>query len=602
MAYTFNPFTGKFDTVYRAASEITIVDIGVYYTGTDVEAALQEIGAGTTLDARYVNATGDTMTGALTVQNLKLDTNTLSSTSGAVTLTPLAGQNLNVNLSTTGDLAVNTNQLYVDTSTGYVGIGTTSPSQKLHVVGGSAWIGTGASTLKLGNNGIISVRSSDDSNNITLIGNINVKDADDIVIGSTTGGRYNDNIVFRTNGGDKVIIDINGNVGIGTTGPGRRLAVVGDTGVTHVPAIGVYSGSTLVIDLQANNSVYGPLIQFPTGSGGFDMFNYRFFGADGTYGYKWTTRGSGNVSTDRLLISGNADTANVSIINSNVGIGTTSPLGRLHINGTADDQQLIVQAHSTQTANVMEIQDSSGTATVKVTGGSVENTLVVDTTNGRVGVGGVPATTFDVTGNVYGKLVSITQQHLWSGVEWALYVTGYTYLNEFRINGFDGVRALYRTVHGEIGFATLFAAPTSDDKISFSVGNSGIRKMVIDWKGNIGMGIESPTARLHVVGDADTVQNIIKAHSTQTANIVEIQNSSGTVQLAFAGNGRDFVLDTTTGTKIGTATNQKLGFFNATPVVQQATIVDADGTLADMTTKFNTLLAQLEALGLNANA
>lgn len=33
--------------------------------------------------------------------------------------------------------------------------------------------------------------------------------------------------------------------------------------------------------------------------------------------------------------------------------------------------------------------------------------------------------------------------------------------------------------------------------------------------------------------------------------------------------GANIIVDTTTGTKIGTATNQKLGFFNATPVVQQ---------------------------------
>jgi hypothetical protein len=33
---------------------------------------------------------------------------------------------------------------------------------------------------------------------------------------------------------------------------------------------------------------------------------------------------------------------------------------------------------------------------------------------------------------------------------------------------------------------------------------------------------------------------------------------------------RNIVTDTTTGTKIGTATNQKIGFFNATPVVQQS--------------------------------
>jgi hypothetical protein len=37
----------------------------------------------------------------------------------------------------------------------------------------------------------------------------------------------------------------------------------------------------------------------------------------------------------------------------------------------------------------------------------------------------------------------------------------------------------------------------------------------------------------------------------------------------------DLILTTATGTKIGTATTQKLGFFNATPVVQQAAIADA---------------------------
>lgn len=56
-------------------------------------------------------------------------------TGGALSLTPTSGQNLNVNLSTTGDFAVNTNQLYVDTSTGYVGIGTLAPGAKLDVNG-----------------------------------------------------------------------------------------------------------------------------------------------------------------------------------------------------------------------------------------------------------------------------------------------------------------------------------------------------------------------------------------------------------------------------------------------------------------------------------
>lgn len=45
----------------------------------------------------------------------------------------------------------------------------------------------------------------------------------------------------------------------------------------------------------------------------------------------------------------------------NVGIGTTSPTAKTHIIGTADDEQLIIQGYSSQTANLLEWKDSSGT-------------------------------------------------------------------------------------------------------------------------------------------------------------------------------------------------------------------------------------------------
>ena len=80
-------------------------------------------------------------TGALTLAG--------TGTGGALTITPTAGQNVNVSLSTTGDFAVNTNQLYVDTSLGYVGIGTITPAKKLNVVGdisGSGTVAAGAGT------------------------------------------------------------------------------------------------------------------------------------------------------------------------------------------------------------------------------------------------------------------------------------------------------------------------------------------------------------------------------------------------------------------------------------------------------------------------
>ncbi|MCE2928083.1 MAG: hypothetical protein LW817_00445, partial [Candidatus Caenarcaniphilales bacterium] len=68
--------------------------------------------------------------------NITLDgASTTFTGTGFMTLQPGAGTNLNVTLSGTGDFAVNTNQLYVDTSATNVGIGTATPVEKLQVAG-----------------------------------------------------------------------------------------------------------------------------------------------------------------------------------------------------------------------------------------------------------------------------------------------------------------------------------------------------------------------------------------------------------------------------------------------------------------------------------
>jgi hypothetical protein len=66
---------------------------------------------------------------------------------------------------------------------------------------------------------------------------------------------------------------------------------------------------------------------------------------------------------------------------------------------------------------------------------------------------------------------------------------------------------------------------------------------------------------------------------------------------------RDLVTDTTTGTKIGTATTQKIGFYNATPVVRPATVADPTGGVmidAESRTAINAIIDRLQELGLIA--
>jgi hypothetical protein len=55
---------------------------------------------------------------------------------------------------------------------------------------------------------------------------------------------------------------------------------------------------------------------------------------------------------------------------------------------------------------------------------------------------------------------------------------------------------------------------------------------------------------------------------------------------------------TTTGLQVATTSLQKLGFHGVTPITQTAAIPNADGTLADITTKFNNLLAAQKNVGL----
>ena len=121
-----------------------------------------------------------------------------------------------------------------------------------------------------------------------------------------------------------------------------------------------------------------------------------------------------------------------------------------------------------------------------------------------------------------------------------------------------------------------------------------------------------PTLNQNTTGTAVTVTAAAQAAITSVGSLTGLT-------MADAGN---IAVNATTGTKIGTATTQKLGFFNATPVVQQSNIADASSAqgeaaasaptqaefnglrtdVQNLTTKLNAILSALEALGLLANA
>jgi hypothetical protein len=88
-------------------------------------------------------------------------------------------------------------------------------------------------------------------------------------------------------------------------------------------------------------------------------------------------------------------------------------------------------------------------------------------------------------------------------------------------------------------------------------------------------GSTSGTATLQTAAAAGTVTVTLPA-VTDTLAVLGANTFTGAQTLSDV----NIVLGTTTGTKIGTATAQKLGFYNATPVIQQATTGTTTGFTA----------------------
>lgn len=117
--------------------------------------------------------------------------------------------------------------------------------------------------------------------------------------------------------------------------------------------------------------------------------------------------------------------------------------------------------------------------------------------------------------------------------------------------------------------------------------------MRIDHAQNVSIGGKTTaTAHLDIIGVVDAVQFLVKGFSTQTNVLTSWRDSSNAVLASVDGTGlglfaglsitdaKNVAIGTTTGTKIGTATTQKIGFWNVTPVIQYATTGTSTGFTA----------------------
>ena len=117
---------------------------------------------------------------------------------------------------------------------GNVGIGTTSPTSKLHIVGSILQEG---STFALNHSsGILQFRNSGVNKTYVQLSGQNLRMGTNS--GNSAGG-----IIFRLDGTERMVIDSSGDVGIGTTSPDTRLHVYG--GILKVERPGTALGVPL---------------------------------------------------------------------------------------------------------------------------------------------------------------------------------------------------------------------------------------------------------------------------------------------------------------------------------------------------------------------
>lgn len=182
-----------------------------------------------------------------------------------------------------------------------------------------------------------------------------------------------------------------------------------------------------------------------------------------------------------------------------------------------------------------------------------------------------------------------------------------------------------------ISFTGVNQNVTAYNNVMFSTGFFA-QLYLLQTSGNVGIMNDTPQARLDVNGGIlarntyTSTTNFERGFFRWTSNQLDIGTekgsgggsarnmrlltdntarvtigSAGTVTLntTLALNAQNISTDTTTGTKIGTATTQKIGFFNATPVVQPTAVANATDA-ATVITQLNALLTRLRTLGLIA--
>jgi hypothetical protein len=385
-------------------------------------------------------------------------------------------------------------------------------------------------------------------------------------------------------------LDSSGRLGLGTSSPAVGLHYRGDT-----PKLRIASSNTL--EATAGTEEIGR-VEWE----GFKTSNVTVAASirarqDGT----WSTSAQWNAPSALEFYTQNNTGVEVTsprlTINSSgrVGIGTTSPSGRLNISYGTGGAAVNDGIYLTES-------DSSGIYTSSLLFNGTVTRLYGDRSGGelRLENNGTGVVTAYTNGSERARIDSsgrlLVGTSTSAGAGERIQIAGGDYASsainitraQANLNG-PGLNL----VHTRSATYSSFAVLVDNDHLG-----------TIYFRGDDGTDYESIGALIRCEVDGTPGANDMPGRlvfsttadgASSPTERLRITNA-GVLQVADAGN---ISVGTTTGTKIGTATTQKLGFYNATPVVQPAAVADATDAI-DVITQLNDLLAKLRTLGIIA--
>jgi len=199
----------------------------------------------------------------------------------------------------------------------------------------------------------------------------------DIALGDGDGNTEGDNMPTV------ITMQGNGNIGIGTTSPSHKLDIDGTFRNTGEATVGdklyltnvASSGADGILAFDSTNTASGSRI-FSFTRGGGNALKYH------SYGYHLWQSGAA---------SGAADSTSRMILDSSgrLGIGTTSPSYKLHVEGTglfvadsATGRVLRLRDRAANNSNIIQFEDGAGSSIWEITGRSNEFYIYKNSGNG----------------------------------------------------------------------------------------------------------------------------------------------------------------------------------------------------------------------------